>query len=126
MPLNQAQAQVLTTPAYYKIFDASLTAAQELKDQTASFENDIEVELLGLVGTQTGAYEIELIGPDGRTITNGRIRNANLIGTGQFPAPLPVELVIPARGTIKFHIKDLSGAGNAIQLIAPARRKWLL
>jgi len=128
MPLvNQVnQSRVLRTPAYYKIFGATLTANQELKDQTVSFENDVEVELLGLVGTQTGDYEIELIGPDGRSITNSRIRNANLVGTGQFPAPFPVELVIPARGTVKFHIKDLSGASNAVQLIAPARRRWVL
>lgn len=122
---TQNGRRVLLEPALY-VFDKTLTAGAESRDQILPFEVDCEAVVLALAGSSTGAYQIELKDARGNSITTAPVRNANMIGTAQFPVALPAPLLIPARGTLGLSIKDLSGSGNAIQIVAIAVRRQLL
>jgi len=99
-------------------FDVVLTSGQELKDLSQYFPKDSLFLITGLAGTQTGAYQIQLTLPDGKLLSSAAVRNANLVGTGQFPTVTWPPIKVPQGGKIGINaIKDLSGAGNTIQLV---------
>lgn len=125
IPDTQNGRRVLFEPALY-VFDKSLAGSAESREQILAFEVDCEVVVVALAGSSTGAYQIELKDARGKGITSGPLRNANIIGTAQFPAALPAPLVIPPRGTLTLSLKDLSTATNAIQIVAIAVRRHVL
>lgn len=100
-----------------RVFDLVLAANAEANNQLVSFEDLQEVKVLALCGTQTGNYQIQILDPRGRRITSAPVRNANLIGTAQFPVLLPAPITVPPKQSITLNLKDLSGAQNTIQLV---------
>jgi hypothetical protein len=100
-----------------RVFDRVLVGNAEANNQLVTFEDLQEVAVLALCGTQTGDYQIEITDPRGRKITSAPIRNANLIGTAQFPVLLPAPIKVPPQHSITLNIKDLSGASNTIQIV---------
>jgi hypothetical protein len=100
-----------------KVYDIVLALNARANDQVISFEDLQEVAVLALCGTQTGIYEIEIRDANGRKITSGPIRNANLIGTAQFPVLLPAAIQVPPKQSLTINLHDLSGAQNTIQIV---------
>lgn len=98
-------------------YQVTLTANQALTDQTVIIDSDSDFLILGLAGTQTGNYRVNFKSGNGRYVAQTQIRNANLVGTGQFPVPLPKPLFVPSRGRIAIDITDLSAAGNTVELV---------
>lgn len=113
LDLTQYQRQ---EGGYYS-YSVALTANQKLPDQTVSIDGDSDFLILGLCGTQTGNYRVNFKSGNGRYLANQALKNANLVGTGQFPIPLPKPMIVPARGRIGVDVEDLSGAGNTIELV---------
>jgi len=99
------------------VFDIVLTAAQEKKDLSQFFERDANFFWFGLHGNQTGAYSIQITLPNGRLFSAAPINNANLIGTADSPVLIWPGQMVPAGGKLGLVVKDLSGAGNTIQIV---------
>lgn len=115
----------LTQPAQQPFYEepaalplnVTLTASQEKLNQGTLTDGDGDFVLLGLAGTQTGAYSIRFRLPSGRYWPTAYAKNANVIGTAQFPVPIEPGLVYKAGEMISVDIKDESGAGNTVQLV---------
>jgi len=105
-----------TEGGYYP-YQVTLTASQSLKDQSVPIDGDSDFLILALAGTQTGAYRLNFKTGTGRYLAQQGLRNANIVGTGQFPCVLPKPMLIPARGRIAVDIEDLSVAGNTVELV---------
>ncbi len=64
----------------------------------------------------TSPFELEIINPQTRqSLMNGKI-HSYMIGDALNPQPFPAPFIVPAGQTIRFRIKDLSGAKNTIYL----------
>ena len=107
-----------------QVYDKILTANQELIDQAVIIDADADFIWTKLAGNSTGIYEIRFRLPGGRYMSNSRIRNANLIGTAQFGVPVYPYVFIPAAGKIGIDIKDLSAAGNTVQICLIGWRRF--
>ncbi len=105
-------------------FERTLTAGQELLDQTISMEADSDFYWVALVGESTGAYEIRFKLPSGRYMSSSRLRNSRCVGTAQLPAPVVPFVHVPANGRIGVDIKDLSGASNSVYLALRGFRRF--
>jgi len=112
----QAQSPGYEEP-FSIVFDVTLSANQEMLQQGVFIDSDGDFVLKGLVGTQTGNYQIRFRLPSGRSWPSGYVRNGNLIGSAQFPVPVEPNAVFPAGSKIALDIKDLSGASNTIQIV---------
>ncbi len=99
------------------VFNRVLQANEELVDLAQFIDADADFVLMALKGSQTGAYEIRFQLPNGRYRSSARIRNANAVGTAQFPVPVFPAIVLPAGGKVGIDIKDLSNAQNTVQLV---------
>ena len=110
-------ANYARTEGGFYVYQVTLSASQALTDQTVIIDADSDFLILGLAGTQTGNYRVNFKSGNGRYIAQSQIRNANLVGTGQFPVPLPKPLYVPSRGRIGIDITDLSGGSNVIELV---------
>lgn len=101
-----------------EVFDLVMTANQTQTDLSQSFPRDSAFLWTGLVGNRTGAYKLQIQLPDGTLLTSASVRDANIVGTAQFPVPMFPAVHVPAGGKIGIPIiTDLSGAGNTIQLV---------
>jgi len=119
----QATQQFYDEPASYP-FDVTLTANQALKDLSQFFDRDSDFYWTGLVGTQTGAYNLRLQLPSGRFLSSAPVKNTNLVGTAQFPVPIFPAVRVPGGGKIGIEVTDTSGAGNTIQLVFIGIRRF--
>lgn len=116
-PAAPAKEQYIREETGYYVYRITLTANQSLPDQSVIIDGDSDFFILEVHGTQTGNYLVNFRSNNGRSIAQVPIRNANLVGTGQFPIPLTKPLFVPARGRIAVDVEDLSGSGNTIELI---------
>jgi len=127
-PVTSAPGAANNQTAYdefgIQVWDKVLTANQELIDQALIIDADSDFIWTKLAGNSTGIYEIRFRLPGGRYMSNSRIRNANLIGTAQFGVPLYPHVFIPAAGKIGIDIKDLSAAGNTVQICLIGWRRF--
>ncbi len=98
-------------------FDITLTGNQELLQQGVFIDSDGDFVLKGIVGSQTGAYNLRFRLPSGRSWPNGYVRNTNLVGSAQFPVPVEPNVVFPAGSKVAIDIKDTSGSSNTIQIL---------
>jgi hypothetical protein len=125
--VNLLASPVITDPSdgrqYYpepgaEPFDVVLTTGQVKKDLSQYFPKDCQFLITALTGTQTGAYSIQLILPDGKLLSSAALNNANLIGTGQFPVAVFPPVRVPAGGKVGINvITDLSAADNTVQIV---------
>lgn len=124
--LGQSQsANFYEEPASY-VLDLSLTAGQERLDVPLFVESDSEFIWEALAGTSTGAYQIRIRLPNGRYMSNAAVRNANAVGTAQFPVPVIPAVTVPAGGRLGFDVRDLSGSANTVQLVLIGRKRFRL
>lgn len=101
-----------------EIFDLVLGAGLTQTDLAQSFPRESAFLWTGLLGSSTGAYQLQIQLPDGTLLTSASIRNANIVGTAQFPVPIFPSVKVPAGGRIGIPvITDLSAAQNTIQLV---------
>ena len=107
-----------------QVWDKVLTTDQELIDQALIIDADADFIWTKLAGNSTGIYEVRFRLPSGRYMSSSRIRNANLIGTAQFAVPIYPHVFIPAAGKIGIDIKDLSSAGNTVQICLIGWRRF--
>lgn len=99
------------------VVDVVLLANAET-NVTRSIDTDSDFLWVAKCGTQTGIYEVQFFLPNGRSMSGGtRVRNANYVGTAQFPVPLRPPELLPGGSQVRVNIKDLSGAGNTIQIL---------
>ncbi len=108
-------------PAEY-VIDLSLSAGQELKDQYLQIDGDADFIWLATKGTKTGNYLLQFRLPSGRWLSNAPVRDANEVGTAQFPVPIVPAVVLPASARLNYYVKDLSGAANAIQIVLVGKK----
>jgi hypothetical protein len=108
--------QIVERPFDYA-YQVTLTANQSLADQVLAITGDADFIIRAICGTQTGAYSIRLRDAKGTYLSSAAIRNANLVGTRQWPTPVFPELVIPRAGKIGIDITDLSAAPNTIEIV---------
>lgn len=116
-PQTPPAAQQYYEETHALTIDVTLTANQELLGQGVFIDSDGDFVLKAIVGTQTGNYQIRFRLPSGRYWPSAYTRNANLVGSAQFPVPVEPNAVFPAGSQVQFDIKDLSGASNTIQLV---------
>lgn len=110
-------AQYQRTEAGFYPYSVTLSANQALTDQSVIIDADSDFLVLGLVGTQTGNYRVNFKSQNGRYVAQSQLRNANIVGTGQFPVALPKPVIVAARGRLGIDITDLSGGSNTIELV---------
>jgi hypothetical protein len=116
-PQTPPAAQQYYEETHALTIDISLAANQELLGQGVFIDSDGDFVLKAIVGTQTGNYQIRFRLPSGRYWPSAYTRNANLVGTAQFPVPVEPNAVFPAGSQVQFDIRDISGASNTIQLV---------
>lgn len=112
----QSAPQVLER-AFDYAYQVTLTANQNLPDQSLAIQGDADFIVRAICGTSTGTYTIRLRDAQNRYMSSAQIKNANLVGSRQWPTPMFPELVIPKSGKIGIDITDTSGSGNTIELV---------
>ncbi|MCS7261031.1 MAG: hypothetical protein NZ765_09645 [Anaerolineae bacterium] len=123
--LGQSPSAYYEEPAAY-VLDVSLSGNQERLDVPLFTDSDSEFILEALAGTSTGAYQIRVRLPNGRYMSNAAVRNANAVGSAQFPVPIIPTVTVPPGGRLGFDLKDLSGQSNTVQLVLLGRRRYRL
>jgi hypothetical protein len=97
------------------IYDVSLTANQQLIDQTLSIDTDADFELRAvLITVPGGAFSVRWSDGQGYYTASSEILNSAF--TALAPYPCFPSLVIAAGGRIGIDISDLSGGANDLQL----------
>ena len=109
------------TPEFYPEwsfynFTRTLTANQELLDQSIAIDGDSDFWWMALLGCSTGTYELRFKLPSGRYVCSARLPSPFLVGTAQLPGPVVPFVWCPASGRIGVDVRDTSGAGNTINL----------
>jgi len=106
------------------VFQRSLTASQALLD--LSQNNDLDADLIwdSIWGTQTGNYTIRLKLPSGRYLSSAQMRNANLVGTAQFPVPMVPAIEVPRNSRIGIDLTDVTAAPNVIEIVFGGLRRY--
>lgn len=99
------------------VFQTTLTGNQIVKEQRQTIDRDADFIWTSIWGTQTGNYSIQFRDANGRIMSSGELRNANAVGTAQFPVPLMKPRVIPGGGFITMNITELTGSSNTIELV---------
>jgi len=122
---QQNSARTYEEPAVY-VLEVQLSANQQRVDVPLFVDADSDFLWEALAGTSTGAYTIRVRLPNGRYMSNAAVRNANAVGTAQFPVPVLPAVLVPAGNRIGFDLQDLSGASNTIQLVLIGRRRYTL
>lgn len=107
-------------------FDVTLTANQNLPDQSLIIGGDADFIIRAIVGTQTGAYKIRFRDNQGFYLSPGMVNNSNIMGTAQLPVPIWPELQIPRNGKLGIDLLDTSGAGNTIEIVFKGVKRYPL
>jgi hypothetical protein len=132
-PFIRGLGEVALTPppaqAYYdepclEPFDRTLTGNQAVQNLAQYFSKDADFIWTGVAGSQTAAYSVKFTLPNGRELSSAQIRNANIVGTAQFPVPIFPAVRVPAGGSIGIALTDLSGSSNTIQLVFIGFRRY--
>jgi hypothetical protein len=116
-PVTPAPQQEYHEEPFELVFNKTLTALQDVPDLSQFVDADGDFVWMATKGTQTGDYEVRFQLPNGRYQSSARIRNANEIGSAQFPVPKFPAVVLPAGSKIGIDIKDLSNAENTVQIV---------
>ena len=116
--------------AFDYVYDVSLTALQQLRDQTVPIHTDSDFVFRAIVLSQaTGAFSIRFNDSQGYYLSSGFLMSANFLsGTVPFPFPVFPELLFPAGARIGIEINDLAnGQGNnVIQLLLRGAKRYRL
>lgn len=105
------------------VFNKDLAANTEYLDLGINVDGDSDFLWQAVKGSQTGAYEILFRLPNNRPISSARVRNANAIGTAQFPVPIGEQGIrLNAGSKLSIDIKDLSAAPNTVQIVLVGKR----
>jgi len=99
------------------VLQVVLTGSQVVQNLQQQIDRDADFIWNSLWGTQTGIYSIQFRDANGRLMSSAQMRNANAVGTAQFPVPLMKPRTIPGGGFITMNITELSTAGNTIELV---------
>lgn len=122
-------------PFWYPI-NVTLTANQSGISGNVTTDNDADFELRELIASSTGAFQIQLIDrftsrpllPQNLTDNAGNqvfgVNSVNIFGTAQLPFILPIPYILLRASTVAGLFKDLSGAGNTIQVILWGYKKF--
>lgn len=113
---TQPAVQVIERPFDYA-YQVTLSALQNLPDQSLAIQGDADFIIRAICGTSTGSYTIRLRDAFNRYMSSAQIKNTNLIGSRQWPTPLFPELGIPKSGKIGIDITDTSGGSNTIEIV---------
>jgi len=111
------QAARFYEESFQYVFQISLTANQAVKEQRQTIDRDADFIWTALWGTQTGNYSVQFRDAKGGIMSSAELRNANAIGTAQFPVPLMKPRLIPGGGFITMNLTELTGSGNVIELV---------
>jgi hypothetical protein len=121
---------------FWYLINVTLTANQSGIAGNVTMDNDADFELRELIATSTGPFQIQLTDrytsrpllPTNLVDNTGAIifgvNSANIFGTAQLPFILPIPYIILRQATIAGLFKDLSGAGNTIQLALWGYKKF--
>lgn len=108
-------------------FDVVLTANQDAANLARDVPTDADfIWRATIANVQTGEYSIQFADSQGYQFSNGLIHRINISATAIAPSVNGHEIVIPAGGQIGIHIKDLSGAGNTIQILFLGVKRYKL
>lgn len=122
-------------PFWYPI-NVTLTANQSGIAGNVTTDNDADFELRELIASSTGAFQIQLVDrftsrpllPANLTDNLNNqvfgVNSVNLFGTAQLPFILPIPYILLRQSTVAGSFKDLSGAGNTIQVILWGYKKF--
>lgn len=105
-----------TEPASYA-YQVTLTADQDLPDQSQLFDGDSWFYWTEIYGSATSTYKIQFRLPSGRWMSSAKINHANQVGTAQFPVFLDPLVKVRPNGRIGINIEDTSSAENTVELI---------
>ena len=100
------------------VYNVTLTANQELRDQTVPIMTDSEFFWCALIVTAaTGTFSVRFLNQAGYYLSNAFILSSNLSTSATDPWPvLPPEGFMPG-SQIGIDILDTSGATNTVQLL---------
>lgn len=108
------------------VMDISLAANTEGQG-SVGIDSDADVELVALVGSKTGDYDIQVTRDlRGDTIQSSYAHDVNVVGSGNAPCPLLVPEPYRGGSVLIIKFKDTSGATNDIQIVAKCRRFYPL
>jgi hypothetical protein len=122
-------------PFWYPI-NVTLTANQSGIAGNVTTDNDADFELRELLASSTGAFQVQLTDrytsrpllPQNLTDNAGNqvfgVNSVNIFGTAQLPFILPIPYILLRQSTVAGLFKDLSGAGNTIQVILWGYKKF--
>lgn len=122
-------------PFWYPI-NVTLTANQSGIAGNVTTDNDADFEWRELIASSTGPFQIQLTDrytsrqllPQNVSDNLGNqvfgINSANLFGTAQLPFILPIPYIILRASTIAGSFKDISGAGNTVQVVLWGYKKF--
>jgi len=106
------------------VLNVSLTASQRLDNQPLPLQGDAPFAVRALVATSTGSFRLRIKTPQNDYMSNELVNSPNIVGTGQFPAPVFPEIVFPRTGVISVDLEDTSGAPNTIQLVFKGAKRF--
>ena len=116
--MNDASPEGFIDVDFTYPYDVSLTASQELQNQSVSTTNDADFAARGIViASATGSFNIKWRDSQGFQYSSGYIASANLLGDAASPFPIWPEMLIPAGGKIEIDIQDTSAAPNTIEIL---------
>lgn len=116
--LNDASPESFQDVDFTYPYDVSLTANQQLLNQSVSTTNDADFAARAwVIASSTGSFNIRIYDSQGYALSNGYIASANILGDAASPFPIFPEMLIPAGGKIGIDIQDTSGAPNTIEIL---------
>jgi hypothetical protein len=108
-------------------FDVVLTANQDNPNLARDVPTDADFIWRATIAVdQTGEYSYQFADSQGYQFSNGLIHRVNLSSSAVAPSVNGKEIVIPAGGQIGIHLRDLSGAGNTIQILFLGVKRYKL
>lgn len=112
------------------VYDVSLTALQQLRDQSIPIHTDSDFVLRAIILSQaTGAFSIRFNDSQGYYLSAGFMLSANFLsGTVPYPYPIFPELLFPAGSRIGIEINELANGQvpNVIQMVFRGAKRYRL
>jgi hypothetical protein len=108
-------------------FDTVLTASQDNPNLAQVVPTDADfIWRATIANVQTGEYSFQFADSQGYQFSSGLVHRINLSATAIAPSANGHEIIIPAGGQIGIHLKDLSAAGNTIQILFLGVKRYKL